>query len=228
MITLGEYMAKKKDVDNIILEILMDDSSENVVYDLHRHDRRNSGHVSSGGVFKKYENLKKEMDDQIEFMALADDEGEADSDYCWFVINKYCLENGEYKEILSCRVTFEGKLLHYLPIGDVIREIDIPESRDVIKPYNTGDILKVKNTPLTDDFYVIYIYDEKREGNKHLQMMLNNEFEFCKIHWLELTEKVDSCPIEEINEMSKKIKENYTEFYKFFEEQKISPVVSPF
>ena len=58
--------------------------------------------------------------------------------------------------------------------------------------------------------------------------MLNNEFEFCKIHWLELTEKVDSCPIEEINEMSKKIKENYTEFYKFFEEQKISPVVSPF
>ena len=24
------------------------------------------------------------------------------------------------------------------------------------------------------------------------------------------------------------IKENYTEFYKFFEEQKISPVVSPF
>lgn len=226
--TLEEYIVKKKEVDNMILEILMDDSSENVVYDLHRHDRRNSGHIAAGGVFKKYENLKKEMENQIEFMALADDEGEADSDYCWFVINKYSLENGEYKEILSCRLSFAGELLHYLPIGDIIREIDIPESRDVIKPYTTGDILKVKNTPLTDDFYIIYIYDEKREGNKHIQMVFDEEFEFCKLHWLEITEKVESCPIEQINEMSKKIKENYTEFNKFFEEQKISPVIHPF
>lgn len=237
MMTLEEYVAKKKNIDKMILEILMDDSDENVVYDLHRHDRRNLGHIACGGVFKKYESLKKEMADQIEYLAewaewaefdeFEDEEGGPDSEYCWFVINKYCLENGEYKEMLSCRVSFDGELLHYLPIGNTIREIDIPGSRDVIKPYNTGDILKVKNIPLTDDFYVIYIYDEKRQGNKHIQMLFNEEIEFCKIHWLEITEKVESCPIEQINEMSKKIKENYEEFNKFFEKQKISPEVHP-
>jgi len=226
--TLEEYIAKKKNADKMILEILMDDSSENVVYDLHRHDRRDSGLIVSGGVFRKYENLQKEMNEQIEFMTFADEEGEPDSEYCWFSISKYCLEDSEYKEILSCRMSFDGELLHYLPIGDIIREIDIPESRDVIKPYDTGDILKVKNTPLTDDFYIIYIYDEKREGNKHIQMLFDEEIEFCKIHWLEITEKVESCPIEQINEISKKIKENYEEFNKFFEKQKISPAVHPF
>ena len=35
MMTLEEYIAKKNDVDNMILEILKDDSSENVIYDLH-------------------------------------------------------------------------------------------------------------------------------------------------------------------------------------------------
>lgn len=221
MLTLEEYVTKKKTAYNKILEILVDDSNDNVVYDLHRQDRRDSGLIVSGGVFKKYENLQKEINEQIEFMTFADEVGEPDSKYCWFVINKYCLENGEYKKILSCHVSFDGELLYYSSNGDTIKEIDIPESRNVIKPYNTGDILKVRNTPLTGELYVIYIYDEKREGNKHIQMIFDEEIEFYKINWLEITEKVENCPIEQINEMSKKIKENYDEFNKFFEKQKI-------
>lgn len=98
----------------MILEILTDDSNENVVYDLHRHDRLDSGLIMCKGVFKKYENSKKVMDNQIEFMALADDEDEPVSDNYWFVINKYCLENGEYKKILSCRISLKGEMLHYM------------------------------------------------------------------------------------------------------------------
>lgn len=225
--TLEEYISRKKDADNMILAILMDDSSENVVYDLHRHDRLDSGLIMCKGVFKKYKNLKKAMDIHIELMPVADDEGKAVSDYYWFVINKYYLENGEYKKILSCRISFNGEMLHYTFFDEALKNIDIPKSEDVIKPYNTGDILKVKNKPLTDDFYIIYIYDEKRECHKHIQMYFDEKFEFCTLYWLEKTEKVESCPIEQINEMSKKIKENYEEFNKFFEKQKISPEVHP-
>ena len=68
MLTLEEYVTKKKTAYNKILEILVDDSNDNVVYDLHRQDRRKSCCVASGGVFKKYENLKKEMNSQSYFL----------------------------------------------------------------------------------------------------------------------------------------------------------------
>lgn len=228
MMTLEEYISRKKDADNMILEILTDDSNENVVYDLHRHDRLDSGLIMCKGVFKKYENLKKVMDNQIEFMALADDEDEPVSDNYWFVINKYYLENGEYKKMLTCRISFSGELLDYKPFGEMSKFIDIPKSEDVVKPYNIGDILKVNNKPICDDKYVIYIYDEKRECHKHIQMYFDEKFKFCTLYWLEKTEKVENCPIEQISEMSKKIKENYTEFNKFCEEEKISPEIYQF
>lgn len=124
---------------------------------------------------------------------------------------------------------FEGRnvALHVF-FDETLKNIDIPKSEDVIKPYNTGDILKVKNKPLTDDFYIIYIYDEKRECHKHIQMSFDEKFEFRVLYRLEKTEKVENCPIEQINEMSKKLKENYTEFNKFCEEEKISSEIYQF
>ena len=190
MMTLEEYKKEKNEADKKVLEILADDTAETVVYDLHRYDRREGCHAVSLGIFKKYENLRKAMDAEIEFLE-AENEGEYHkSDYTWFETNKYCLKNGEYENILSCRMTFDGKLLHYLPIGDALKDIEIPLSHDVIKAYSTGDILKVKNIPLSEDFYVIYIYDEERQGNKHIQMCFDEEISFCKIHWMEITEKV--------------------------------------
>lgn len=225
--TLEEYIAKKKNIDKMILEILMDDSDENIVYDLHRHDRLDSGLIMSKGVFKKYENLKKTMDNHIELMLVTNDEGRAVSDYYWFVLNKYCLENGEYKKMLTCRISFNGELLDYKLFGEMSEIIDIPKSEDVINPYNTGDILKVNHKPICDDKYVIYIHDEKREGHKHIQVSFDEKFEFRVLYWLEKTEKVENCLIKQINEMSKKIKENYTEFNKFCEGEKISLEVHP-
>ena len=67
-------------------------------------------------------------------------------------------------------MTFDGQLLHYLPAYEALKNIEIPSSKDVIKPYDTGDILKVRNTPLSEDYYIICIYDENRNGNKHIQM----------------------------------------------------------
>lgn len=228
MMTLEEYKRKKDEIDLQVYEILKDDSGENVVYDLHRHVRGEDGYIACCGVFKKYENLEAVMASQIEFVEHANNDDYCEGDYSWFVINKYRLHDGEYKEELSCRIDFDGRLLNYLPFGDVLRGMEIPSSKDVIKPYNTGDILKVKNTPLTEDFYIIYIYDEDREGNKNLQMCFDEEVTFCEIYWLELTEKVDICPDEKINEMSIKIKDNDTKLDKFFKEQKISLESYPF
>ena len=228
MMTLEEYREKKKEVDQRVLQILKDDSDESVAYDLHCHNRRKGGCTISLGIFRKYENLQSEMDGWIEFSEIDDGDGHSASDECWFEINKYRLENGKYKVILSCRINFDGELLHYLPIDEALQELEIPNSRDVIKPYETGDILMVKNIPLSDDFYVIYIYDEKREGNQHLQMNFDDGISFTKIHWLEITEKVETCPVPEINEMSKKMKENDAVWRRPLAEQGISHAVVPF
>lgn len=237
MMTLEEYVAEKNRINKKVYEILKDDARADVVYELLLLGREKEDRTVCCGIFKKFANLELEMDRQIEFIRWPDDDGNFnddynEKDYAWFVVDKFRLAEGEYKKELKCQISFDKKLLNYSCLSDVVRTIDIPSSKEVTKAYNTGDILKVRNKPLTDDFYVIYIYDENREGNKHIQMcydldIYDEEFTFCKIHWLELTEKVGACPDARINEMSKRLKDNPDEAARLIELHKISTSVYP-
>ena len=52
-------------------------------------------------------------------------------------------------------------------------------------------------------------YLEKRTNvDKYILKELKDEIGFCELNWLHKTEKVEISPVEKINEMSKKIKEN--------------------
>ena len=171
MLTLSEYKQKKSAVAKEIIKILSDDSSEFTTYQLRYHNSFD-GICNPLGIFKKYKNLKARMAEQIEFCELDDiSEGEKvinSADYNYFAINKYKLIDGEYTEEMSCRLSFGGDLLPSLPEQyDVLAGLDIPISRDVIKAYETGDILTVNAAPLSEPYYIIYAYDEKRKGNKH-------------------------------------------------------------
>ena len=173
------------------------------------------------------------MAEQIEFCEFdcisKDEKGVNSADYNYFAINKYKLIDGEYTEEMSCRLSSGGELLPSLPEQyNVLAGLDIPISRDVIKAYETGDILTVNAAPLSEPYYIIYAYDEKRKGNKHLQLCFEKgKFNFYKIQWLELIEKADSCPIQEINDMSKRIKDNPVKFEKLLENQKVLYDIKP-
>lgn len=226
MLSFDEYKLKKQNINKKVIDILTDDSNDGTLYTLCMRNRETKLALDCG-VFRYYANLKNSMDSRIEFEEFAKDENYSAEDFEWFEINKYIMSTGEYKLKMTVKIAFDYRLIHYYTEDNVIEEKVFLEP-EVVALYESGDIIKIKNAPLSEDFYGIYIYDETQEGNKHIQMTFNEEVYFCKIHWLEKIEKVISSPDKRINDISKRIKEMDGDFSKVLQNYGIKMEIQAF
>jgi len=211
-----EYLEKRTNVDKYILKELKDDVSDDFVYKLTLKNRYDDASDStSTEIYKKYSNVERRMQMDREFCEVTNFDELDINEYIWWNVEKYVLTDGEYKKYISCSLSSDGSLIHFFVYPGYLEAflkdkniIDVLNCRNVDAPYKTGDILKVHQKPVGEDFYIIYCYDETKAGNNHLQMTFEDEIGFCELNWLHKTEKVEISPVEKINEMSKKIKEN--------------------
>lgn len=211
---LQEFIADKERENLKIYNLLKDDSEDGVVYQIHRIIRGED--TVNIGLFRRFSSLLYAMKDGMKFILAEDD---CFKNRCWFEIEKYRLANGEYKQEISCAISASKKLLYYQPYCTVLKDFKFVLEEHVFPPYENGDI--IKNAPFSDDFYAIYIYDSARNGNKHIQLCVGEKIRCCKINWLEMTEKTDTCLDERIKEMSRKIKTGYNDFKMFCKENNI-------
>ena len=226
MISFDEYKIKKQQINEHVLKLLADDSRDSTVYTLHMRNRETNLSLDCG-VFRHYSTLKETMESRIEFEEIANDDNYCAGDFEWFDIKKYIMKDGEYEQEMTAKVAFDYRLIHYFKKDD-LKDIKATLEQEVPAPYETGEIIKIKNMPLSEDYYAIYIYDEAQKGNKHIQMTYGDELECCKFHWLELTEKVENCTNDRINELSKEIKEMNGDFLKVFERHGYNMEIHPF
>ena len=226
MINFDEYKIKKQQIKEQVKEILADDSHDGTVYTLHMRNRE-TDHSLDCGVYRHYAALIETMECRVEFEELANDDNYCAANFEWFDIKKYIMKDGEYEEEITAKVAFDYSLIHYF-IKDDLKDIKATLEQEVVAPYETGEIIKIKNMPLSEDYYAIYIYDEAQKGNKHIQMTFGDEPEFYKLHWLELTEKVENSSDDRINELSKKIKEINGDFSKVLEKYGYNMEIYPF
>ena len=210
-----EYKAQKKQMDENVLKILADDTEENTTYTLHKCDRE-TGFNLDYGVFRQYSHLKTIMDECIEFEEHGDNEEYSAAEYMWFNVEKYTMIDGEYVKEMDAILSFEYRLVHYIA-DECVMKYQLPIENELEPPYETGDIIKVKNMPIAEDYYGIYIYDENQTENKHMIIHFNENPGCCQCYWLETTEKVTESPNEKINEVSKKIKEMNGDFTTVFQ-----------
>ena len=226
MISFAEYKLKKQNINKQVLEILADDSSDGTLYTLHMRSRETK-HTLDCGVFRHYSNLKDAMEERIEFEEHANDENYSAADFEWFDISKYIMSDGEYRQKMTAKITFDYSLIHYYMEDNTVEEKAVLE-QDMEIPYETGDIIKIKTLHLFEDYYGIYIYDEKQEGNKHIQMTFHEKADFSKIYWIERTEKAMNCADERLNDISRQIKEMNGDFSKVFQKYGIKMDIQRF
>lgn len=226
MIRFAEYKLKKQNINKQVLDILSNDSNDGTLYTLHMRNRETKLNLDCG-VFRHYSNLKDAIDGYVEFEEHANDENYSAADFEWFDISKYIMSDGEYKQQMNVKITFGYGLIHYYIEDSIIEEKALLE-QNVETPYETGDIIKIKNMPLSEDFYGIYIYDENQEDNKHIQMTFNGKADFSKIYWLERTEKAMHCVDERLNDISRQIKAMNGDFSKVFQKYGIKMNIQPF
>lgn len=224
----NEYKAKKQKNNEEALNFLADDLEETTVYTLHWHDR-DTGLILFCGIFRRFSNLKKAIEYKKEFEKMADDEAYCVADFQWFKIKKYIMVDDEFEECMSIDIDFDNNVIHYSYIQTNLKaeRIALLEAerialdKIVTAPYETGDIIIVRAMPMSSDYYAIYIYDERQEGNKHIQMTFEDGVDFREHYWLEKTEKAQNSPNDKLNEISRRIKEEKGNFRKVFQEMDI-------
>lgn len=226
MINFDEYKLKKQQMNEQLLKILADDSDDGTVYILQMRNRE-TNRVLDCGVFRHYSAMKETIECNIEFEQHANDDNYCAADFKWFDVDKYIMSDGEYTRKMAVGIAFDYSLIYCLP-EDGVMKYPASLEQELEAPYETGDIIKIKVAPLSEDYYAIYIYDEKQKENKHIQMMFKEEPEFCKIYWLETTKKVIEGPNKRINDMSKRIKEMNGDFSKALQSCGIKMEIQPF
>ena len=222
----AEYKAKKKQMDENVLKILADDTKENTIYTLHKCDRE-SGFNLDYGVFRQYSHLKTIMDECVEFEEHGDSEELCAADYMWFNVEKYTMTDDEYVKEMDAILSFNYRLVHYIADECVLKYHRTNIEHELEPPYETGDIIKVKNMPIAEDYYGIYIYDEKQTENKHMIIHFNENPGCCQCYWLETTEKATESPDARISEISKKIKKMNGDYTSVLQNLGIKVEVTP-
>ena len=220
---IEEFIQKKLEENRKIYNILKDDSEDCIIYEVHRTVRDEN--TVGVGVFKQFSNLLRAVEDDIKFVSAEDN---AIKNRIWYEIDKKRLIDSEYELDLSCTISADGKIVYYPPYCNALKKFTFVLEQEVLPPYKNGDIIKVKNAPFSEDFYVVYFYDNARSGNRHIQLCVGKKISFCKIIWLELTEKADDCSDERINELSRKIKTSNKELKEFCKENNIPYSLQPF
>ena len=206
-----EYKNQKQQMDEKVLKMFVDDTKEGTLYTLHKCDRE-SGVNLDYGVFRHYSHLKMVMDECVEFEKRGDNEEYSVADYMWFNVKKHTMVDDEYVKEMEAILSFDYRLVHYIADECVFKYHRTNIEHELEPPYETGDIIKVRNMPIAEDYYGIYIYDENQTENKHRIIHFNENPGYCYCYWLETTEKVTESPNEDINEISKKIKEMNGDF----------------
>lgn len=225
--TLQEFIKKKELENRKIYDLLKDDRGDGIVY--HLYQRIRNKRAISIGIFSRFSNSLHVVKDDLYFELNAYDD-DFIKNKTWFEVRKYRLMNDEYELDLLCDISNTGKLLKYPRWCNALKDFKFVSEEDVLPPYGNGDIIKIKNAPFSNDFYAIYIYDNARSGNKHIQLQFSKKDGFfcSKIFWFESTEKADICRNPRVNKMSKKIKGGYDDFKTFCEENDIPYSIQPF
>lgn len=213
MITIEEYKKKISEMDKTIFEKLAEDSQENTIYMLNL-SYKYGDREGVGKIFRKIETLRKKVDEEmeeLEFYGLEDDYR--------LHIYRFDLTDGEYSMAIRCTIDRDGYWINNLFNND-LSVAEVPLCKRVGKLFDNGDIIKV-NSVYHDYTYAIYLYDENHEnsnGNRHIKMFINDDYYCSWIGRLDLIEKVETCPYDELNAMSSKIKENNGDFAKVFKD----------
>lgn len=221
-----EYKARKHQMNEDVLKMLADDTKEGTIYTLHMRDgepKSNRGY----GVFRHYSNLKVAMDTCVESENSRDNENYCTADYKWFEVRKYTMIDDEYVREMIVKISFEYRIIHYFAEEGILKFNRLIE-HELEPPYEIGDIIKVKNMPMDEDYYGVYIYDENQKRNKHIVITFDEEPSFFKFNRFENTEKVTKSPNEKINEISKKIKEMNGDFATVLQDIGIKIEILPF
>lgn len=232
--TFEEYKTKRAAIDEYILKCLKHDSSRDVLYQINLYDRL-EGRADKGRVFKQFCNLEEYIEDEKITYRMIDSERYDCSPKCgehkWWQISKCLLINGEYEDILRCDISLDGELLHFwCTRAEYFNGLyknqeltDVMCCKNVVPPYETGDIIKFNNLPLMENFYAIYGYDEQFKRYNHFYMCCGEENMFSVLYELHKTETAETCPNAELNEMSRKIKENPELFHELIMKHGVTP-----
>ncbi len=225
--TLKEYKEKLAIANKKVYELLADDSEENTVYVLHERGR-NAGETNRFiGIFKNFESLHAIITDKTDFLHTCEWIDFCIKDYYWYAVQKYLLVDSEYQLVLDCDFDIDGNLLKY-SIDNEKSGIDFPLVRNVEKLFENGDIIKVNSLPFGEPYYGIYLYD-KKETSPHIMMIYeNNDYDCYWITEPERLEKIEECPVKEINKLNKTIKKYNRDYEKAFKKKKITMDFVPF
>lgn len=82
--------------------------------------------------------------------------------------------------------------------------------------------------PYGEPYYGIYLHDEKDENPHIIMTYENNEYNCYWITKPERLEKIDECPVKEINKLNKTIKKYNRDYEKAFKKKKITMDFVPF
>lgn len=225
--TFEEYKSKRNAIDKYILKCLADDSIGDVQYKICLYDRLEKWSGKSE-IFKEFDHLNEYIvteNKNFDFCNAGEEhkpEESKHSEYEWWQVGKYLLIDGEYEEILRCDITLDGELAHFLCLkteyfGELFQNkemMDILDCKNVVSPYETGDIIKFNALPMSECFYAIYSYNERFERHNFFYMCCEEEPPLFALRDLRRTEKAKNCPDEELNEISKKVKENQSLFFR--------------
>ena len=226
MLTLEEYKEKLAIANKKVYELLADDSQENTVYVLHERGRYEHESNFFYGIFRNFKSLQEKIAEERESLKGLERMGVCVENYYWFRINKYLLKDGEYKDVLYCDLDINGILLGY-PFDKEL-PINIPSLINVEKLFENGDIIKANSLPYGEPYYGIYLHDEKDENPHIIMTYENNEYNCYWITKPERLEKIDECPVKEINKLNKTIKKYNRDYEKAFKKKKITMDFVPF
>ena len=193
--TFEEYIKEKEEINRYVLNALKDDTSDKVSYEVCSYNTH--GHYCC----KKYSDAEEYMHRCKNLWRTGEHVGkEVSCALKWEITKRY-----SKGQTLVCNISEDGELIRFFsfPIDKdkfLYAKTDVLYCIDVEVPYETGDILKVRNGRLHGKDYIIYCYDEEKYGNKHLMLTLN-PIRFGEIYWLDKAKKVSKCPDEKINEM---------------------------
>ena len=163
LITAEEYQKRFDEIKNDILEKdiknIADD--EVLVATLQfRDDEDLTGYGIFSEPFRTYEKL-------IDFVTTVADDDAGEQERMWVETVKYKIHNGEYKDILRCNFSLNGEILgvryNMLFVDDEeeyreLRSIQdfLSYPRNVLLPFERGDIIYVDATPYGKPFYAVY------------------------------------------------------------------------
>lgn len=162
LITAEEYQKRFDEIKNDILEKHIKNIADDEVLVAtlqFRDDEDLTGYGIFSEPFRTYEKL-------MDFVTTVADDDDNEQERMWVEVVKYKIHNGEHKDILHCNFSLTGEMLgvrYYMIFADdekyrELRDIQdfLSYPRNVVLPFERGDIIRVDATPYGKPFYAVY------------------------------------------------------------------------